>query len=422
MHTLIHMIRHCVRHNIGIAIVTFTCVTMSHRAVHAEWPLHVIDNSSRGADGVRLGDLNGDGRQDIVTGWEEGGRIRICLQPEPSESRKLWPSMEVGRVASPEDAVFVDVDSDGDLDVVSSCEGKEQSVYVHWNPTNGDPFDLKRPWKTEAVPRSVKNQQWMFCVPIIDSSGSLQHLVTGSKGSKAAIGRWQIGENRRQLNDWKWQSLRQAGWLMSLIDHDMDGDGDADVLFSDRKGDRRGIYWLEQPGPDSCSVWKEHAVGGADSEVMFLKIGQLDSDAPEEIVTAIRGGPVTVFERESAKAAVWSIGTTIQPVGTGTGKGIGLGDLNHDGTIDIVMSCENSQNKHGVVAFLRQTGGADRAGTAGFPGTWSQLEISGNNRGIKFDRIEMIDIDQDGDLDVLTCEERDNLGVVWYENPHLPQK
>ena len=22
-----------------------------------------------------------------------------------------------------------------------------------------------------------------------------------------------------------------------------------------------------------------------------------------------------------------------------------------------------------------------------------------------------------GDLDVITCEERDNLGVVWYENP-----
>ena len=27
------------------------------------------------------------------------------------------------------------------------------------------------------------------------------------------------------------------------------------------------------------------------------------------------------------------------------------------------------------------------------------------------------DIDKDGDLDAITCEESDNLGVFWYENP-----
>ena len=29
----------------------------------------------------------------------------------------------------------------------------------------------------------------------------------------------------------------------------------------------------------------------------------------------------------------------------------------------------------------------------------------------------MLDLDADGDRDVVTCEERDNLGVIWYENP-----
>jgi len=27
------------------------------------------------------------------------------------------------------------------------------------------------------------------------------------------------------------------------------------------------------------------------------------------------------------------------------------------------------------------------------------------------------DLDGDGAVDVITCEERDNLGVIWYENP-----
>ena len=44
-------------------------------------------------------------------------------------------------------------------------------------------------------------------------------------------------------------------------------------------------------------------------------------------------------------------------------------------------------------------------------------DISGTAEGVKFDRIHIMDVDSDGDLDVITCEERDNLGVIWYENP-----
>ena len=88
------------------------------------WPRHVIDNTSRGADGVRLADVNGDGCQDIATGWEEGGVVRVYLNPGPAGAKMPWPAVEVGRVRSPEDAVFADVDGDGAVDVVSAYEGK----------------------------------------------------------------------------------------------------------------------------------------------------------------------------------------------------------------------------------------------------------------------------------------------------------
>ena len=52
---------------------------------------------------------------------------------------------------------------------------------------------------------------------------------------------------------------------------------------------------------------------------------------------------------------------------------------------------------------------------------WIWHELSGLE-GYKFDRIELLDIDGDGDLDVLTTEENygtnsKGLGVIWYENP-----
>ena len=38
-------------------------------------------------------------------------------------------------------------------------------------------------------------------------------------------------------------------------------------------------------------------------------------------------------------------------------------------------------------------------------------------QGEKFDRVELVDLDGDGDLDVLTTEEVQGLGLIWYENP-----
>lgn len=54
----------------GLALVLVGLVAAT---VSAAWPRHTVDNTSAGADGVRLADINGDGCMDIATGWEEGG-------------------------------------------------------------------------------------------------------------------------------------------------------------------------------------------------------------------------------------------------------------------------------------------------------------------------------------------------------------
>jgi hypothetical protein len=53
------------------------------------------------------------------------------------------------------------------------------------------------------------------------------------------------------------------------------------------------------------------------------------------------------------------------------------------------------------------------------PTDWTTRDIAGGV-GIKFDVIRLIDLDHDGDLDVITSEEREHgggLGAIWYENP-----
>ena len=53
-------------------------LTLAGPLTAAPWPMHIIDNTSRGADGVRLLDINNDKRLDIATGWRKVGlSVRI---------------------------------------------------------------------------------------------------------------------------------------------------------------------------------------------------------------------------------------------------------------------------------------------------------------------------------------------------------
>ena len=391
------------------------------------WTRHTIDaldpaTGKRGADGVRLADADGDGRLDIVTGWEEGGAIRVCLQPERSRVRAPWPAVTVGRVRSPEDAVFVDLDGDGALDVVSSCEGRCRTVYAHWAPRAKERYLEEDAWKTVAFPVTEKKERWMFALPAqIDGRYGVD-LFVGSKGARAelpgggsdftggSVGWLEAPEDPRDLGTWRYHKLREAGWIMSLRAGDLDRDGDDDLLLSDRYGSRRGVFWLENPGAVAAregAPWREHTIGGTDLEVMFLVEKDLDGDGLEDILTTTRGGVLLAHRRLERTAPRYALERIPLPYGLEHGKSLAVADVDLDGRLDLVTTNRGKPGSPSV-AWLERQGDT-------LAGPWTAHDISGPE-GNKFDLIESLDLDGDGDLDLITCEERDGLGVVWYEN------
>lgn len=377
------------------------------------WKQHTIDDTSRGADGARPLDVNGDGRLDFATAWEEGGVIRAYLQPARKLVRDVWPSVTVGKVKSPEDAVFVDLDGDGATDVVSSCEGRQKSVFVHWAPRKRSDFLDASKWKTEPIPSSVDVTSWMFCLAMdVDGQNGLD-LVVGSKAGNAQVGWFEApATDRRDLAKWKYHAMCQAGWIMTLSAMDVDHDGDQDIVMSDRKGSSSGCFWLENAGPTkSREKWARHPIGALGLEVMFMGAGDLNGDGRTDFVVPVRGQSLQVLLRSHDKHPKWKRSTIAMPANTGTGKGAAIIDVNLDGRADVVYSCENSSGKTGV-GWLTRAANDDVANAK-----WTAFDISGPERGIKFDLLETVDLDGDGDLDVITCEERHNLGVIWYENP-----
>lgn len=378
------------------------------------WNTHTIDASSTGADGVKLGDINGDGKPDITTGWEEGGLTKLYLHPGADKVQAEWPAVLVGKTPKVEDAVFADLNSDGKLDIVSCTEKNSEKIFVHWAPKS-DWLKAKK-WKQEVLPASVDRMMWMFAEPLqVDQRNGID-LIAAGKGENAELGWFEAPATGSKLAKWKWHSITPVGWIMSILLEDMDADGDMDILITDRRGPLSGCRWLENPGELDAQrlPWKNHFVGMKGLEVMFMSFADLDDDGVKEAIVGERTGQrIWIFSRKENASLEWKEHRIDLPKSTATVKSVEAGDITGDGIPDLVISTN--------------TNGAEMVGLTWLDGkqlanisSYDFHPVSGVHTA-KYDKVELIDIDEDGDLDVLICEENhgpnsEGLGVIWYEN------
>jgi len=388
-----------------------------------EWKRHVIDEGLNGADGGRLLDVDADGDLDLSVGWKETGKTRIYLNPGFSNTvADPWPYIEVGNASGVEDAVMGDLDGDGRADVVSARDGGEH-VTVHFAPTSGNYTDPAG-WTTMSFPVAAGGPfPWMYSILMdLDEDGDLDIVAGGKNG----VIRWfdAPSYNQRDLSSWSMHDLGNVGWLMSLFSHDMDGDGDLDLIMSDRKPgntDQPGVRWLENPGPkgNQTSFWTNHYIYQPlddSTEVMFIDLADMDHDGLFDIVVTLsNNNRLGWFHRLDASGLNWNEYQIDIPIDVGQRfKSARAGNIDNNGDLDIVLSTSVVGASSSGVIWLEPTNGV-------FNPSWTEHEISGPD-GIKFDDSLLIDLDGDGDLDVINTEEdfgsgSKGLGVIWYENP-----
>ena len=412
---------------------------------------HVIDGSGSGADGVDVGDINQDGYPDVVGGWEESAELKLYLHPGTSvrEPNATWKSVDVRggqSVASIEDAAFADLNADGKLDaIVSATEGEGSSIHnrtirLHqWDSTR--PLDDPESWHGSAIFLDEPGDRFFKVraaqldgkngADIVAASGDLQESVGDSEEITTKGGLFlYTSPPLAQISNtaaWSRKRLADVHKAKSIKLIDMDADQDIDILYSGTKN----VLWLENPSDvDAGGEWVSHRIGTASD----LALCDVNGDGLQDIVATVSRKDYPVVARwfqgirdKTKKVRSWQkhdiridpgLPFSFYQLEQFSLKSISCGHFrqhaNQSGPQDIAITTTGSG--YGIFLVV-----APEDFAQDYSAPWTAVPITPYRWITKYDNIITVDMDSDGDLDLVTSEENQGwllqgAGVLWYEN------
>ena len=204
----------------------------------------------------------------------------------------------------------------------------------------------------------------------------------------------------------------------------MDGDGDIDILYADTSH----VAWLNNPGLDNREhEWENIRIAGASD----MAVCDVDADGlPDVVATARRHErPILAhwYKRLAKDGREWQAHDiqlrSALPLGllrpdNFALKGITCGHfrLGAESTDPLDIAITASGSGHGVLVAL-----APDQARLEHQEPWTLGLLEDHRWFMKYDNILSLDLDNDGDLDLVTTEEQrillsEGLGVLWYEN------
>ena len=375
--------------------------------------------------GKSVGDLNGDGRPDLIVGGHESREL--VWYENPTWTRKLL--LDGYRFGT--DFEAGDIDGDGRLDVVGLTD---KQIFWLRNPTwefsviddarlhDLELADFDGDGKLDIVARNQsafggsgncvliylqRTGSWhKYRLSCPDGEGLKVADINGDRRLDIIVNSVWF-QNAGALSPQEWQTRRFSStwtWPHTFIDvADVDGDGNKDIVLAPAEpaGKRYRVSWFSGRNPTN-EEWPENIID-RDVETVrhFVAAADMDNDGDTDIITASMHqgsapNEIAVYVNLD-KGRRW----TKRPIGLQGSHSMRLVDVDGDSDWD-VFGANWSGDRQEVMLWENLTCPSDGTG-------WLRHVVDAE-RPWRAIFVDSADMDSDGRVDIVS-------GGWWYRNP-----
>ena len=298
--------------------------------------------------GLAIGDVDGDGKPDLVIVNADYNTVSVFRNTSTSGSISFADRVDFTTGSSPRTVAIGDIDGDGKPDlVVTNLHGATVSVFRNTSSSGSVSFAAKVDFTTGSGP-------WAVAIGDIDGDGKPDLVVTNISSNTVSVFRNTSSSGSITSSSFAAKVDFTTGTAPAgAAIGDVDGDGKPDLVVVNQGIATVSVFRnTSSSGSVSFSANVDLATGATPYSVA---IGDIDGDGkPDLVVTNGASNTVSVFRNTSSSGSITS-GSFAAKVDFTTGaypSGVAIGDIDGDGKPDVVVTNGSSGNSVSVLQNL----------------------------------------------------------------------
>jgi len=307
-------------------------------------------NTGNGAINPKIGDLDGDGKPDIILASQKSNTISIHRNSSASIGNISFDNkVDLSIGTNPLGTAIADLDGDGKLDIIAtSYQNNNISIYKNNSTVGGLVFNSPINYNANTQPTTI-------AVSDFDSDGK-PDLVVGNVGS-ANVSVYLNTSTGGIISFANKVDFTVGSYPWEITVGDIDGDGKSDIITANQTNASVSILRNTSTTTGTISFANKFDITGTTGP-RGVELSDLDNDGKLDIVVSnVSTSVITIFKNASTVGNIGFSGRTSYATATGGFTyDVTLNDFDGDGKIDIAVSIGTSANKTSLFRNISTVG------------------------------------------------------------------